>query len=69
MLFGLTPAEALTGMTRNAAHVMGLPDRGIVEAGARADLALWDVEDPSGLAYWIGGAPARAVFSGGRRLR
>ena len=66
-LFGLTPEEALAGVTRNGARALGLQDRiGTLEAGKDADLALWDVDDPAELAYWIGGNPCRAVVKGGR---
>lgn len=56
-LFGLTPAEALAGMTRNAASALGLDDRGTLEVGKRADLALWSVERPGELAYRMGARP------------
>lgn len=45
--FGLTPEEALLGVTRNAAAALGLDgDRGTLEVGKRADLLLWDVDSP-----------------------
>ena len=69
MLFGLTPAEAIAGMTRLAAGVLGLEDRGVLEVGRRADLACWSIGEPAELAYWVGGVPAQAVISGGKRLR
>ena len=53
-LFGLTPAEALAGATRNAARALGLDDCGVIAKGKRADLALWDVETPAELSYRIG---------------
>ena len=65
-LFGLTPAEALAGVTRHAARALGLTDRGRLEAGARADLALWNVERPGELAYRIGANPLAAVIRAGR---
>lgn len=65
-LFGLTPAEALAGVTRHAARALGLPDRGRLEAGARADVALWDIDGPGELAYRIGANPLAAVIRGGR---
>jgi imidazolonepropionase len=65
-LFGLTPEEALAGVTRNAARALGLEDRGVLEAGRRADFVLWDVEHPAELAYWIGGNPCAGVVRGGR---
>jgi len=69
VLFGLTPAEAIAGMTRLAAGVLGLEDRGVLEVGRRADLACWNIGEPAELAYWVGGLPAQAVISGGRRIR
>ena len=46
-LFRLTPAEALLGVTRHAARALGLrraPARS--KPGKRADLCLWDVDQP-----------------------
>lgn len=66
VLFGLTPEEALAGITRNGARALGLlEDRGTLTEGKRADLVAWDVADPAELAYWIGGNPCRAVYRGG----
>ena len=66
-LFGLTPEEALAGASRNAAAALGLRDRGMIAAGLRADLAIWDVEDPAELAYRIGVNPLhRRIFAGAR---
>jgi imidazolonepropionase len=64
-LFRLTPEEALAGVTRNAAHALGLPDRGVLEAGKVADFVVWDVEHPAELAYWIGANPAHIVVKAG----
>jgi imidazolonepropionase len=60
-LFRLTPEEALAGVTRNAAKALGLDDRGVLAAGKRADLALWEVAHPAELAYWIGGNPCAEI--------
>ena len=68
-LYGLTPAEALAGMTREAARVLALPDRGRVGEGMRADLACWDVESLAELPYWMGFNTCAAVVSGGVRVR
>ena len=43
---GMTPAQALAAATSEAAAAFGLDDRGVVHAGARADLLLVD-GDPS----------------------
>ena len=53
-LFKLTPEECLAGTTRVAAQALGLDDRGTLEVGQRADIAIWDVSHPRELAYWIG---------------
>jgi imidazolonepropionase len=53
--FRLTPEEALAGATRHAAKALGLDHEiGTVEAGKAADIAVWDVERPAELAYWLG---------------
>ena len=65
-LFRMTPEEALAGATRNAARALGLPDRGTIALGQRADLAVWDVEHPAELAYRIGFNPLHRRIFGGR---
>ena len=53
--FRLTPEEALAGATRMAARALGLEDEiGTLAAGKAADLAVWDIERPAELAYWLG---------------
>jgi imidazolonepropionase len=64
-LFRLTPEEALAGVTRHAAAALGLPDRGVLVAGKRADFVLWDVQHPAELAYALGSNPRlQTVFKG-----
>ena len=54
-LFHLTPEECLAGVTRNAAHALGLEhDRGTLALGKRADIAIWEVGHPRELSYWMG---------------
>ena len=65
-LFRLTPAECLRGVTLNAARALGLGDRGVIEAGARADLAIWDVARPAELSWRIGWNPLHARIFGGQ---
>ncbi len=64
-LFRMTPAEALAGVTRNAARALGLTDAGTIAPGQRADLAVWDVSHPAELAYRIGFNPLHARIFGG----
>jgi imidazolonepropionase len=53
--FSMTPEEALAGTTRCAAKALGLQgDYGVVENGALAEFAVWDVLHPAELSYWIG---------------
>lgn len=64
-LFRLTPEEALAGATRVAAQALGLPDRGVIAPGKRADLAIWDVKRPGELSYRMGFNPLhRRIFGG-----
>jgi len=57
--FRLTPEEALRGVTVHAARALGLPDRGRLAAGQRADFVAWDLQHPNELAYWFGRNPCR----------
>ncbi|WP_414639524.1 imidazolonepropionase [Allosphingosinicella sp.] len=65
-LFGLTPEEALAGMTREGAKALGLQDEiGTIAAGKAADLCVWRVSRPAELCYWIGHpGPERRIFGG-----
>lgn len=55
ILFGFTPEEALAGMTREGAKALGLGDIiGTLEIGKSADLAIWAIEHPAELSYWVG---------------
>jgi imidazolonepropionase len=66
-LFGLTPEEALAGMTRNAARALGLSaTHGTLEVGKHADLALWEVDAPGELAYAFGANPCMKVLRSSR---
>jgi len=65
VLFGLTPEESLIGATRNAARALGLTDRGELRPGARCDLALWDVDSPAELCYWLGASRCAGVVIAG----
>lgn len=64
-LFRMTPSECLAGTTRNAARALGLGDRGVIAEGARADLAIWNVQHPAELTYRIGFNPLHARIFGG----
>ncbi len=63
---GLSPAEAITAATVNAASVLGLSDRGTISPGQRADLILLCHKDERQLAYELGGNPVDAVICNGK---
>ncbi|MBM4371378.1 MAG: imidazolonepropionase [Deltaproteobacteria bacterium] len=62
---GLTPAEALRGITVEAARALGLDDRGHLAPGARADLVELDAETWRTPVYRFGDDPVRRVRVGG----
>ena len=64
-LFGFTIAEALGGFTHAGAQALGLTDRGMIAAGMRADIALWDVSEPAELAYRMGSTRCAGVVRAG----
>lgn len=64
-LFGMTPLEALLGVTVHAARALGIADRGRIAPGAQGDLCVWDVQHPAELAYRIGFNPLHSrIFRG-----
>ena len=65
-LFGLTPEEALAGMTVNAARALGLEaEIGTIAPGKAADLCVWRLESLAELGYWIGlPGPERRLYAG-----
>ena len=65
-LFGLTPEEAVAGMTINAARALGLAHSiGSIAAGKQADLCAWPIESLAELGYWIGlPGPERRIYAG-----
>jgi imidazolonepropionase len=65
-LFGLTPEEALAGMTVHAAKALALEKEvGTISTGKAADLCIWRISRPAELAYWIGlPGPERRIVAG-----
>jgi len=65
-LFGLSPEEALRGMTVNAAKALGIDgETGSIVAGKAADLCVWRLESLAELGYWIGlKGPERRIYAG-----
>jgi imidazolonepropionase len=73
-LFGLTPEQALTGITRHAAFAIGYRDHlddgneGMIRIGAKADFAVWDVDSLAEIIYQIGGHPCAEVYKSGTQV-
>ncbi|MGY3902391.1 imidazolonepropionase [Aeromonas lusitana] len=54
-LFGLTPVEAMAGVTRHAAQALGEQERlGQLRVGMLADFLVWNCHHPAELSYLIG---------------
>jgi imidazolonepropionase len=66
---GLSPEEALTACTVNAAHVVGFHDRGKLAQGQRADLVLLAAADWRHLAYHLAGDIVHTVIQAGRVVK
>jgi imidazolonepropionase len=65
----MTPAEAISAATVNAAYSLGRGGEiGSLEAGKLADIVIHDCEDHREIAYFFGMEHARTVFLGGRRV-
>jgi imidazolonepropionase len=66
---GLTPAEAVTAATINAAYSLGRGAQiGSLEPGKQADFVIHDCEDYREIAYFTGIEPALATYICGERV-
>jgi imidazolonepropionase len=63
---GLSALEAITATTSRAAELLGLPDRGRVAVGLRADLLLLCHRDERQLGYELGGNPVLYSVGAGK---
>lgn len=64
---GLTPDEALSAVTINAARALGLEDEiGSLEPGKSADLVIWRVPTSTQIPYWPAADLVRTVIKRGR---
>jgi imidazolonepropionase len=64
-LYGLTPAEAILGATRVAAESLDETGRGVLRAGAAADLVVWDLGHEGEIVQPWGVSRVRVVVRGG----
>ena len=65
----LTMAETLAAITCRAAQALELPDRGTIEPGKRADLALFPCSDYREVLYRQGGLRPHSTVVGGALLK
>jgi imidazolonepropionase len=64
----MTPAEAITATTINAAYSLGRGDKiGSLEPGKRADFVVHDCSDYREISYFVGVESALAVYIDGQR--
>ncbi|AOT06595.1 imidazolonepropionase [Pseudoalteromonas luteoviolacea] len=68
-LFRMTPEESLLGVTRHAAKALGLSDRGVLKVGAKADIAMWQIQHPSELSYQFGVNDLLNLWISGRLIQ
>ena len=64
----LTPAEALTAATANAAAALGRGDIGRLRPGTRADLLVLESADWRDLPYTLGASPVERIFIAGHEV-
>ncbi len=63
---GMTPAQAISAVTINAAHAIGMSDRiGSIEIGKQADIIILDVEDYNQIPYYFGMNHVNSVIKKG----
>lgn len=68
-LFRLTPAEALAGVTCNAANALGLSKtKGQLSVGFDADIAVWNISQPAELCYQFGVNPLSVLIQNGEQV-
>jgi len=66
----MSPAEAISASTINAAYSLGRGDRiGSLEPGKLANFAIFDCEDYRELAYWFGVSLTHGVYVKGKKAR
>ena len=66
-LMGLSPEEALLGVTINAAKALGKEhERGSIEVGKMGDFAVWGCQDLVELSYYLGFNQLVSVYKKGK---
>lgn len=63
---GFTPEEAIKSSTLYGAIALGLDDRGMLDAGKKADIQIWDVDTYEDIVYKIGTNHVKTVIKDGK---
>jgi imidazolonepropionase len=66
--YQMTVEETWLGVTREAARALGRHDIGSVAVGARADLVIWQTDEPAEIPYRYGANLVGRIIKAGRRL-
>ncbi|MEZ4359556.1 MAG: imidazolonepropionase [Kofleriaceae bacterium] len=66
--YGMTVEEAWLGVTRHAAAALRRDDLGVLRPGMRADLVVWDTDQPAAIPYRIGADLVSEVWVAGQRI-
>lgn len=67
VLWKMTPNQVLKGVTKYAAKALGIDHLvGSLAVGKLADFAIWDIQTPSELCYWIGHKPLYQLIKAGK---
>jgi imidazolonepropionase len=62
---GFTPAEAVKAATKGGALALGLNDVGILDAGKKADIQIWDLDTYEDIIYKFGAKYIKTVIKDG----
>lgn len=62
---GFTPAEAVKAATKGGASALGLDDVGVLDAGKKADIQIWDLDTYEDIIYKFGARYIKTVIKNG----
>jgi imidazolonepropionase len=62
---GFTPAEAVKAATKGGASALGLDDVGVLDAGKKADIQIWNLDTYEDIIYKFGARYIKTVIKNG----
>ena len=69
VLFGMTPLEAMRGITCHAARALDLRNKGSLVVGKDADLCFWSFAHPNVLTYELNQHKPQSVWIRGSHVK